>query len=229
MFSRQILIGTMPGHSSGNLASILLTDINGDSHIDIIAGAINGGWIATYLGEGNGSFRTASWSSVSSGVSSIVLGNFDSDGDLELASGGYQKLFSHDFTCATQVVGYDVHRVISPGQTATFVAVVSGISSSIPAPLGTISFMEGATTFGTVDINSIGYAYLDYTGLGMGDHTITAVFSGNSVVSGATSAGFLERVTTASSITLAIDPSTHGEPFNVYATIMPRGNSANDW
>jgi hypothetical protein len=230
-FSRQTLSGKMPGVSYGNLNSIQLVDINADTNPDILAGPANGTAVATFLGEGNGSFRSATWSSFTSSVSgSIVTGNFDADSDLELATGSYQQLFIHDYSCATQVIGYDVNRVISTGQTAKFRAAVSGISSSIPAPLGTITFKEGATTFGTVDIDTNGFASLDYAGLGTGDHTVTAVFSGNSVVGTGTSAGFLERVvTTPSSITLTIDPSTHAEPFNVYATIMPRGNPGNDF
>jgi hypothetical protein len=224
-FSRQVLPGKKPGSQFGNLNSLIVIDINGDSHADITAAAVNGNWIATYLGDGDGGFSTATWSTVPGTSYTLTPANLDSDGALELVTGGYQEVYVLDHACTPQVSLYNVNRVISTGQTAKLRAVVSGISSHIPPPLGTITFKEGATTLGApIAIDANGSAALDYNGFSTGDHTITAEFSGNSVISAATSASVLQRViTSASTITLALDPSTHGEQFNVYVTIMPRG------
>jgi hypothetical protein len=229
-FSRQVLPGKKPGSQFGNLNSLIVIDINGDSHADITAAAVNGNWIATYLGDGDGGFSTATWSTVPGTSYTLTPANLDSDGALELVTGGYQEVYVLDYTCTPQVSLYNVNRVISTGQTAKLRAVVSGISSHIPPPLGTITFKEGATTLGApIAIDANGSAALDYNGFSTGDHTITAEFSGNSVIGAATSASVLQRVVnTPSTIALTLAPSTHGEPFNITVAITVNGSPTND-
>lgn len=222
--SRQILAGSPPGHGGG-LDSLHVVDINGDANLDILAGAVNGEWVAIHLGEGDGTFRSGSWFTTGDSVFSIASGNFDgaTDAYLELALGSDQfdagvfsgKLLTADYACAPQVNLYSVAPVISSGQTAKFRAAVSGFSDSTPNPLGSVTFKEGATTLGTDDVDADGLASLDLAGMSVGDHTITAEFSGNSTIDPATSPSIVQKVRVeTSATTITVGTSTHGEPFD---------------
>jgi Bacterial Ig-like domain (group 3)/FG-GAP-like repeat len=217
----QTLDGSMPGHGGG-LDSIELVDINADGNLDILAGAVNGSWLTTYLGNGSGGFTVANWLELPDGVFSIAAGNFDgaTDSDLELALGSYGVLFTADYACASQVHLYSVAPMIHTSQSANFVAVVSGISASTPLPRGTVTFKEGTTTLGTGDVGADGVATLEYSGLAAGNHTITAEFGGNSVLGIATSDPYVQKVTASkSSVQVVVPPNTHGEPFNAQVNI----------
>jgi hypothetical protein len=227
--SRQILGASLPGRSGG-LDSLHIVDVDSDSHLDIMAGGVNGNWATTFAGNGDGTFKSPTWFELPDNAFSIMTGNFDSDSDLEVAIGSYQKFFTGDYACTSQVHLYAISPKITSGYTAKFRAVVSGISASTPLPLGSVAFKEGATTLGTVNIDSSGKASLDYNGLAAGDHTITAVFSGNSTVSTATSASIVESVTNeASTTTITLGASTHGEPFNSTVDIKNRINNSVHW
>lgn len=209
------LDGSLPG-DLGGLHSILVVDINADSNLDILAGAVNGSWLTIYLGNGNGTFAVANWLELPDGVFSIAAGNFDgaTDTSLELALGSYGVLFTADYGCASQVHLYSIAPMIHTSQAADFRAVVSGISASTPLPRGTVTFKEGPTTLGTTDVGADGVASLSYNGLSAGNHTITAEFSGNSVLDAATSAPYIQKVTAnTSSTTITLGSSIHGEAF----------------
>ncbi|GEM_PF-1280250 len=74
-------------------------------------------------------------------------------------------------------------------QAFTLTATVSGASG---APTGTVSFFEGATPVGAgpVTVDAGGLASVDPTDLSLGTHTYTAVYSGDNVYNGSTSAAF---------------------------------------
>lgn len=213
--ARQILDGSMPGNN-GNLDSLRLVDINADTNMDIMAGAVNGSWVATWLGKGDGTFPSGNWFDTADSVLAIAPGAFDAaDTDLELALGSYQKLYAADYVCASQVLLHTVSPVVSSTQPARLRALVSGISSTTPLPLGTVAFKEGSTTLDTVNVGSDGTSALDYSGLSVGDHTITAEFSGNSTLDPATSPSIVQKVTVLTTTTnIVLGTSIHGEPFD---------------
>lgn len=212
----QTLDGSKPG-DLGGLHTINVVDINADNNLDLLAGSVNGNWLTTYLGNGSGGFAVANWLSLPDDVFSIATGNFDgaTDTDLEVALGSYGQLFTADYACASQVHLYSIAPMIHTSQAAKFRAVVSGISASTPLPRGTVTFKEGDVALGSGDVGADGVASLDYNGLAAGNHTITAEFSGNSVLSAATSAPYIQKVTAnQSATTITLGTSIHGEPFN---------------
>lgn len=226
-FSRTILQGNKPGGGAG-LGSLAVVDVDGDSHLDLLAGGYNHTSLVTYMGRGNGTFATPSWSNVANGPAALAVANFDtSDSDLEIAMGSFTYLQTAGYTCGTtQVNFYTVYPTISTGQPAKLRAVLSGFHSGIAAPLGTVTFKEGVTVLGTDDVDASGLAMLDYTGFSAGDHTITAEFSGNGTLSAATSPSIVQHVINqTSSITITLGSSTHGEPFNSTVAINNRFNN----
>jgi len=75
----------IPGASS---TSLVAADFNGDGNLDLAAGNdVNGTLLVVSLGYGDGAFNTVSGSpfGVSRSVNSIVVGDFNGDGKLDLA------------------------------------------------------------------------------------------------------------------------------------------------
>ncbi|MCL2647360.1 MAG: TIGR03790 family protein, partial [Phycisphaerales bacterium] len=72
------------------------------------------------------------------------------------------------------------------GQAATFTATVTADHLGTGIPGGTVTFMDGNTPLGTVALDAFGVASFT-TGLDVGDHTITAVYNGDTAHNGGTS------------------------------------------
>lgn len=76
------------------------------------------------------------------------------------------------------------------GQGVTFTAIVNGPGGT---PTGSVSFMDATTTLGTAPLSG-GNAVLVLSTLPLGDHTITAVYSGDSTFSRSTSPILIQTV-----------------------------------
>jgi hypothetical protein len=65
------------------------------------------------------------------------------------------------------------------GQALTLTATVGVVGFGSGTPTGTVTFMDGNTTLGTVALNSSGQASITIASLSVGTHTITALYSGD--------------------------------------------------
>jgi hypothetical protein len=212
-------------NASGDFDTLLLTDVNGDGHLDIVAGSVNGSTVMTFMGNGDGTFLSPTYYDKQDHFFSVAIGAFSSDGSKGLAAGLYQRFVAARYSCATQVYLFSDSPVISVGQSAPLRVLVSGFGASTAQPRGTVTFREGATQLGSADVDQTGYASLDVSGLALGDHTITADFSGNATVPAGTSSSFTQKVTsytTTTTIVLPASPSVYGVPFtfnvNIFST-----------
>jgi hypothetical protein len=94
-------------------------------------------------------------------------------------------------TFATTVALTASPQPSAQGQPVAFTAVVI---SPVFAPVGTVTFFDGAAPLGALTLVS-GRATLLVTGLAVGDHTITAAFNRNGSFLGSTSAPLVQTVT----------------------------------
>jgi hypothetical protein len=107
------------------------------------------------------------------------------------------------------------------GQAVTLTATVQapqGIN-----PFGTVTFMDGSATVGSSNLLN-GSAQLTLSGLAAGSHAITAVYGGNTYLTGSTSANLAQSVSTASSATTissSANPAAFGQTVVLSATIQP--------
>jgi hypothetical protein len=102
----------------------------------------------------------------------------------------------------------------------TFTATVSSAFGGQAG--GTVTFRDGPTTLGTVNVTS-NKATFTTQALLAGTHTITAIYSGGANRIGSTSAAFTETVNKASTtttLTSLLNPSTSGKPVAFTATIV---------
>jgi len=210
-FGQSLILPRLP--HIGNLEQLRVRDVNGDGHLDLVTRSP--GLILTYIGKGDGTFRSPSYYTPSSRPYVLTLGDFDGDGDLDLAAGGNQTLYIARSTCGPAVHLYSASEMITVGDTAPLRALVSGIASSTPTPRGTVTFREGATILGSAPVDDGGVALIEAGGLTAGNHTVTADFGGNSEEGSATSQNIIQKVTTNYTTTKILLPaggSVYGSP-----------------
>jgi hypothetical protein len=106
------------------------------------------------------------------------------------------------------------------GQAVTFTATVQappGIN-----PFGAVTFMDGSATLGSSSISN-GSAQFTLSGLAVGSHSITAVYAGNTYLTGSTSAALAQTVSAASSTTTvssSANPATFSQAVVFSASIQ---------
>ncbi|HEY2587375.1 MAG TPA: Ig-like domain repeat protein [Tepidisphaeraceae bacterium] len=153
----------------------------------------NGG---TVLGTGtlaNG-VATLTVSSLGVGSDSLVA-QYGGDGNFAPSSGSTTEVVSQ----AASSTSLSVSPASSTfGQTVTLAATVTPSISGYVLT-GSVNFMDGSTSLGTVTVDADGTASLQISTLALGGHTITAVYSGDTNFTGSTSNPVTETVNPAPS------------------------------
>ena len=106
---------------------------------------------------------------------------------------------------------------------SALVATVSAVAPSTAAPTGgTVTFLDGSTPLGTATLSG-GTAVLACSPpLGLGSHTITAVYGGTANYAGSTSAPLAEAVVPAAtkvSLSVSATAITYGQAETLTATV----------
>jgi hypothetical protein len=107
------------------------------------------------------------------------------------------------------------------GQPVTFTATVAAVSPGAGTPTGTVTFKDGATTLGTRALSS-GQAQFTTSSLGVGNHSITAVYDGDSNYRASTSAKLTQKVNrarTATRLTSSANPSVYEQAVTSTPTV----------
>jgi predicted outer membrane repeat protein len=97
---------------------------------------------------------------------------------------------------ATSTTVTSSNKSIFFGRRVTFTATVAGL-----IPSGTVTFKDGTTTLGTASLNASGQAAFATSALAIGRHAITAVYGGDDLNPGSTSAVLAELVNRAATRT----------------------------
>lgn len=109
---------------------------------------------------------------------------------------------------------------------ALTVIVAPSVANAV-IPSGEVNVLEGATVKGSGTLDAAGHLTLNLGGLGVGAHTLRAVYAGDASYATSTSANLVQTVarnTTAITVTSSKSPSTFGESVTFVAHVP----SAND-
>jgi hypothetical protein len=87
----------------------------------------------------------------------------------------------------------------NPALLNQMITFTGSVNSPTAQPGGTVTFFKGATSLGSNTLNASGQATLSISSLGVGTSNITAVYSGNSNISGSTSSVLQQVVETVTS------------------------------
>jgi len=112
-------------------------------------------------------------------------------------------------------------------QTITFSVKVKAAALGEEIPVGTVTFIDGATTMGTVSLSGDTAIYTTSVA-STGTHSITAIYSGDSNYGSSTSSVLtqtVEKIATVSQIINSVAASVYGQPIT-YTASVTAGTSA---
>ncbi len=154
--------------------------------------------------SGTSDLATATLSSESAGTQSYTA--------VYSGDANYAAMTSPAFTVTVAYPSTTITLTSSPttinaGQTVTLTAT---LTSSEGTPTGTVTFMDGSSTLGTVTLNGSGVAAYTTTALPAGNQTITATYAATGAFAASTSTPLTIAVQSltisASSTTLSVSP-----------------------
>jgi hypothetical protein len=111
------------------------------------------------------------------------------------------------------------------GESVTFTARVTVKSPGSGVPTGTVLFYDGTTQIGTGTLNSVGQATFTTSSLAVGNHSITAVYDGDTNFTSSTSASLSQKVNMAPTTTTLASSSNPVPPNTLVtftATVLPK-------
>ena len=175
----------------------------------------------TQLGSGNLSGGQASYS-----TSSLSQGNYSItavySGDAQ-----YNQSTSNPWTQTVNQASSSA-TVTSSSNPSTYGSAVTFTATVAPnAATGTVQFSIDGTNYGSpVTLGGGSASSGPISSLGGGNHTIKAVYSGDTNDAGSTSSGLIQTVSKASSSTVvssSANPSAYGQSVTFTATVSPSG------
>ncbi len=241
--------GTFQTETTYNVAlqsfpGLAIADLNGDGNLDValsggpLAGTDNGQAVGVLLGNGDGTFQNAAlYTATYLGFAgSLAVADVNGDGRPDVIAVN-QVVGNNDgalFVLINTSLGPTTTTVASSlnpsafGQSVTLTADVS-IQGFEGPPGGSIQFLDGSTSLGTVALNSSGSANLTSSSLAVGTHTITAAYSGSPNFAASTSQVLSQMVQGAilslSTTKLSFGNQTLGIPSTAQAvTLTNSGN-----
>jgi uncharacterized repeat protein (TIGR01451 family) len=202
--------------------------------------------IGVFLGNGDGTFEfenplgelgiTGGPFLVGTSSSDLVVGDFNGDGAPDAAvlntpSGGsyfyYVTMLLNTTTgsgvCTTATLGSSANPA-AYGQAVMLTATVVACEGS--PPTGPVTFFDGGIQIGTAPLAG-GQATLTISTLGIGSHSITAIFGGNESFKPSASGLLTEVVSqtaTATSVASSSNPSVYGQTVTFTTTVTPVPN-----
>jgi uncharacterized repeat protein (TIGR01451 family) len=114
------------------------------------------------------------------------------------------------------------------GQPVAFTATVSAAAPGAGTPTGTVLFQDGSASLGTANLLN-GQASVTLSMLGVGPHSVTAVYSGDGNFTASTSAGLTQSVgqaATTTTLVSSLNPATYGQPVELTATVQSPAGTA---
>lgn len=109
----------------------------------------------------------------------LYVGDANTNQVIRISPNGTTKVLLSGVGAAQDVGAYIPPTSAAHGATVTLTANVIAAPDDGFVPTGTVTFMDGTATLGTVAVNAAGVARLTTTTLPVGAHTITAHYSGD--------------------------------------------------
>jgi hypothetical protein len=210
--------------------SVVVADVNGDGKPDLLVANIAYS-VGVLLGNGDGTFQAAvDFASGGNYPLAIAAADLNGDGEPDLvvgnisgaagADGSVGVLLNNTVTFTTSTVLVSSLNPSTYGQKVTWTATVA--SSGSVTPTGTVKFTWSGHTIGSATLTSSGVASLTKSNLNADSYPLTAVYAGDVVNLGSTSAVLNQVVlqaTSSATLTSSPNPSTQGQAVTFTATI----------
>jgi hypothetical protein len=173
---------------------------------------------------------TIGTASVSGGVATLSVSNLSPT--FHLLSAAYGGDTNYSGNASSTVINLvsqasTTSRVASSanpsvfGQSVTLAATVSPVAPSIATPTGSVTFRDGLSTLGTVNLSG-GAASFTTSSLSVGSHSITVVYNDDTNFNSSTSPSLTQvvnKAATSSVVTSSLNPSNFGQTVTFTATV----------
>jgi hypothetical protein len=197
-FSPTVL--NIAGGDTARSAQLAAADFDGDGNIDL-ALFDSAAYSGIFYGKGDGTFNYVNdsgtavpkdliniFSLTQSGIGAIAV-DLNKDGKPDILSSN--AIYLNNYSSTTTLPTSNTALSASPttatlGTNITFTANVTGEAGSTGTPTGTVIFMDGPTALSTITLTS-GKATYATTALAVGQHDVTALYSGDANFAGSTS------------------------------------------
>jgi hypothetical protein len=206
-FAARTSYSTLVG-SGSDAFDVIVAEVTGDEHADVVAVLSSGRRLATLAGHGDGTlsppiYAPVPWVTQFTTMFPRIMaaGDFTGDGRIDLAVNGsnYLAMFANaagDGTLSVRVI----LPTISSGQVAKYevrFGIAEGFQLSYPDtppyPTGTITLMNGSTPVGTGSFEG-NVANIEAPSLPLGTLSITASFAGDENYRAFASSGVTQNV-----------------------------------
>lgn len=175
-------------------------------------------------GTGSATFQTTTLTGGTHNISATYGGD-----TLYLSSGSAVlviDVITPGTTPTTTALGSDTSNSVL-GNAVTFTATVAHATGAT-APTGTVTFDDGVVSIGSTAVDAQGTATLQTSGLGVGSHNVTAIYSGDSTYAASTSTAVAVAVRGPTTLALATSAanSTVGTNVTFTATLTTTGSQS---
>jgi len=206
--------------------AVAAADFNGDGLIDLATPNFEGtgtGSVSILLGQQSVTATATNVNAPGSGAHSVVA-SYSADDSHAASQSSAIVLTGGPAIATTTAVSSSVNPV-QLGQTVQFTATVTPVPAG--NSFGSIKFYSATTLLGSGTVNSSGVATFSTSNLVAGADSITAVYGGNTMFAGSTSAPLIQTVTkaalttTGTILTTSATQATIGQPVVLTATVSP--------
>lgn len=221
--------------SPPNPGDVKMFDLKGNGLLDLVYSNSYYGTVGVLYNNGTSVFASLFFDPVEyaagsggagdqANVMALALADVNHDGAMDVAVidynyAGVTILLNATGNLNTMVSSVNPSAATqSVSLTANIAATVRGVTA---VPTGSVTFLDGSTSLGTANLSS-GAATLKATALAVGEHTITAQYSGDSNFHSSTSAVLNQLVNLASDSTAlgsSVNPAAAGQSVTLSATV----------
>jgi hypothetical protein len=191
----ELAVGVLLGHGDGTFShvkfystpqsayAVAIDDFNRDGNQDLAVAIYSKmGAASVFYGNGDGTFPPPSdYKTKGMYADAIAAGDLNGDGSPDLVVANNSGMNTVSVLLNTGGTRLQTASSLNPSQAGQSVTFTTTVRQSVPGtgvPTGTINFLDGTTSLGTVSLNA-GVAMLTTSTLSQGTHDIVAAYSGD--------------------------------------------------